>query len=81
MSTCTTRSRSAAFRNSESVKTEVVKAQPKFDEYNAIALAGVDSKWRVRSVIWNKELRSPGLDTIRVELLKQVHAYLNANGK
>ncbi len=67
--------------NSESVKTEIAKVQPKYDEYKTLVMAGVDSKWKENAVKWNKELRSLGLDTIRAELLKQVQAYLDAGGK
>lgn len=67
--------------NTESVKSEIAKVQPKFDDFNKIVLAGVEPNWKEKAATVNKELRSLGLEKIRAELLKQVQAYLDAGGK
>lgn len=67
--------------NTEAVKSEVAKVQPKFDEFNTVVLAGVDPDWKTKAAAVNKQLRSLGLEKIRAELLKQVQAYLDNGGK
>lgn len=67
--------------NSDSVKAEIAKVQPKFDDFNKFIQAGQEPKWREKAAKVNTELRALGLETIRAELLKQIQAYLDAGGK
>ncbi|KRF42287.1 ABC transporter substrate-binding protein [Paenibacillus sp. Soil787] len=67
--------------NSEPVKTEMAKVQPKYDVLKGIVVSGLDPNWKQNAAEVNKELRSLGLEKIRAELLKQVQAYLDAGGK
>ncbi|KQN96089.1 ABC transporter substrate-binding protein [Paenibacillus sp. Leaf72] len=66
--------------NSDSVKTEIAKVQPKFDQAVQIFRHGLDPNWKQSAEKLNKELRALGLDTIREELKKQMQAYLDNGG-
>lgn len=66
--------------NSESVKTEIAKVQPKFEQQMQIIKGGLDPDWKDHLAKLNKELKGLGMDTIREEVKKQVQAYIDAGG-
>jgi ABC-type glycerol-3-phosphate transport system substrate-binding protein len=63
--------------NSDPVKTELAKVQPKFSDADKVLSAGVDPKWRESAAKLNKELRALGLEKIRAELVKQAQDFLD----
>ena len=53
--------------NSEPVKTEMAKVQPKYDVLKGIVVSGLEPNWKQKAAEVNKELRSLGLEKIRAE--------------
>lgn len=67
--------------NSDPVKTEIAKVQPKFDQAIQIIRHGLDPNWKTTAEQLNKELRALGLEKIREELKMQIQAYLDNGGQ
>lgn len=65
--------------NTEPVKTEIAKIQPKAAELDPILKNGLDKNWRQSAEKLNKELRNLGLEKVRAELVKQAQAFLDQN--
>lgn len=63
--------------NTEPVKTEIAKIQPKAATLDPIIKNGLDANWRESAAGMNKELRNLGLEKIREELVKQAQAFLD----
>ncbi|MNZ88562.1 hypothetical protein D3C78_1074570 [compost metagenome] len=67
--------------NTEPVKTEIAKVQPRAAQSVDVMNAGLDPSWKANAEKMNTELRSLGLEKIRAELIKQVQEYLDNGGK
>lgn len=63
--------------NTEPVKTEIAKLQPKAATLDPIIKNGLDANWRESAAGMNKELRNLGLEKVREELVKQAQAFLD----
>jgi len=66
--------------NPASVRTEIAKLQPLFQQMLQVFNVGLDPNWRVTAAKTNEKLRGLGLEAIREELIKQVQAYLDKGG-
>lgn len=65
--------------DTEPVKTEIAKIQPKAAVLDPIVKNGLDKDWRQSAEKLNKELRNLGLEKVRAELIKQAQAFLDQN--
>ncbi|WP_018752015.1 ABC transporter substrate-binding protein [Paenibacillus sanguinis] len=65
--------------NTEPVKTEIAKIQPKAAELDPILKNGLEKNWRQSAEKLNKELRNLGLENVRAELVKQAQEFLDHN--
>ncbi|MDM5277467.1 extracellular solute-binding protein [Paenibacillus silvae] len=65
--------------NTEPVKTEIAKLQPKAATLDPILKSGLDANWRQSAAALNEELRNLGLEKVREELVKQAQAFLDQN--
>jgi putative aldouronate transport system substrate-binding protein len=63
--------------NSDPVKTEIAKIQPKAATLDPILKSGLDKDWRNSSEKLNKDLRKLGLEKVRAELVKQAQEFLD----
>ncbi len=66
--------------NPAAVRTEMAKVQPVVSQMLQVFNSGLDANWRATAAKTNEKLRKLGLEAIRVELIKQVEAYLNRSG-
>ncbi|MBD0382960.1 DUF3502 domain-containing protein [Paenibacillus sedimenti] len=67
--------------NSEPVKNEIAKIQPKWATLEPILLSGLDKNWKPSAEKMNKELRDLGLEKVRAELIKQAQEFLDKQAK
>lgn len=65
--------------DTEPVKTEIAKIQPKSAVLDPILKNGLDKDWRQSAEKLNKELRKLGLEKVRAELIKQAQTFLDQN--
>ncbi len=63
--------------NTDPVKTEIAKIQPKAATLDPILKSGLDPNWRESAKTLNSDLRNLGLETVRAELVKQAQAFLD----
>ncbi|WP_025684877.1 ABC transporter substrate-binding protein [Paenibacillus maysiensis] len=67
--------------NTEKVKTQIAKVQPKYTELEPVLKNGLDANWRQRATEANKEMQALGLEDIRKQVIEQAQKFLDNQGQ